>query len=84
MKINFCCAADVFDELIEFEEKSNSLDRVLTLKIFNKIIVTPRFKILFDNLYSDMFAYKVEGEYNLSNNPQKPKNTMIHSLQRRI
>ncbi|MBS4760657.1 MAG: hypothetical protein KHX03_08185 [Clostridium sp.] len=84
MNISFYCGAELFDDLSEFNDKSIYVDRLLTLKIPNKIVVTPKFKLLFENIHTDFFSFKVLGEYNLSGDPSKTTYTMIHSLHRRI
>ena len=84
MTINFFCGAELFNDASEFQAKSDYLDRVISLKIPNKIVITPRYKLYFENLFPSMYAFKVLGEYNL--NPNKGlegKNTMLYSMQRR-
>lgn len=83
MDIGFYCGVELFNDLSEFDEKSSYLDRVLNLKIPNKIVATPRFKIYFDNIVPSLYDFKVLGEYNLSADEDIVKNTMIYSLQRK-
>lgn len=81
--ISFYCAAELFNDVSEFEEKSAYLDRVISLKIPNKIVVTPRYKLYFDNIHSSMYEFNVLGEYNLNPEDITSKNTMLYSLQRK-
>ena len=81
--INFYCAVDLFNDLSEFTEKSDYLNKVLNLKIENKIAATPRTKVYFENILPAEYHFEVQGEYNLSSNPNNTKNVMIYSLRRK-
>ena len=83
LDINFYCAVDLFNDLSEFTEKSNYLNKVLNLKIENKIAATPRTKVYFENILPSEYQFGVQGEYNLSSNPDKAKNVMIYSMRRK-
>lgn len=83
MNIGFYCGAELFNDLGELDEKSAYLDRVLNLKIPNKIVVTPRFRIYFDNIAKNIYDFNVLGEYNLSADVDIVQNTMLYSLQRK-
>lgn len=81
--ISFYCGAELFNDISEFEEKSAYLDNVISLKIPNKIVITPRYKLYFDNIYPSMYEFNVLGEYNLSPEDITSKNTMLYSLKRK-
>ena len=81
LNINFYCGVELFENISQFEEKSKYLDKVLELRIPNKIIITPKYKLYFDNLYSSYFNFNVQGEYSLSENQDSGKNIMLYSMQ---
>lgn len=84
LKISFFAGAEVFDNLAEFDKKSTYVDKLLSLKVTNKIVASPKFKLLFENLYSDYFLFNVLGEYNLSDNPSRSSYVMMYSLHRKF
>ena len=84
LKISFFAGTEVFEDLAEFEKKSIYVDKLLSLKVTNKIVASPKFKLLFENLYSDYFSFNVLGEYNLSDNPNKSSYVMMYSLHRKF
>ena len=84
LKISFFSGAELFEDLAQFDEKSTYVNRLLSLRVANKIVVTPKFKLLFDNLHKDYFSFNVLGEYNLSNNSQNRRDVMMYSLHRKI
>lgn len=83
MNIGFYCGAEVFKEIEQFDEKSAYLDRVVSLKLSNRIIITPAFKVFFDYILPNYYDYNVMGEYNLSTDPNKTLNVMLHSIKRK-
>lgn len=83
LDIGFYCGVELYNELSEFERIKTYLDKMLDLKITNKISVTPRFKVYFDNIHPSQFVFDVMGEYNLSENPDSMKNVEIYSLRRK-
>ncbi len=83
VSINFLCCAEIFNDMSEFAQKSAYLDKILSLKIPNKIAITPKFKIYYENLYPSFYYFRVLGEYNLNSNPDNTKNTTLFTLQRK-
>ena len=81
--VSFYCCAEVFSDLQEFEEKSVYLNRVLALKISNKIAITPKFKMYYENLFPSFYYFKVLGEYNLNASSDNTKNTTLYTIQRK-
>lgn len=81
--IGFYCGAEVFKDIEQFDEKSDYIDRVLSLKISNRIVIAPAFKVFFDYILPNYYDYNVMGEYNLSANPNESLNVMIHSIKRK-
>ena len=81
--VSFYCCAEVFSDLKEFEEKSVYLNRVLALKISNKIAITPKFKMYYENLFPSFYYFKVLGEYNLNASSDNTKNTTLYTIQRK-
>lgn len=82
VKINFYCAIDVFDTQYEANFKLIELDKIINLKIKNKILVAPRFKTYFKELYPGYFTFKLLGEYNFSKNNFKSNYINIYTLHR--
>ena len=83
IKINFYCAIDVFDTEYEANFKLIELDKIINLKVKNKILVAPRFKTYFQELYPGYFTFKLLGEYNFSKNNYKSHYINIYTLHRR-
>ncbi len=81
--INFYCAVDLFNDFSEFDDKLIYLDKVINLKIANKIAATPRTKVYFDNILPSEYYFEVMGEYNLSSDPQRANNVMIYAIKRK-
>lgn len=82
VKINFYCAVDVFDTQYEANFKLIELDKIVGLKVKNQILVAPRFKIFFQELYPGYFTFKLLGEYNFSKNNYKSHYINIYTLHR--
>ena len=81
--IGFYCAAQLFNDLSEASATASYVDRMIDMKITNKIVVTPRFKVYFENIFPDSFYFSVQGEYNLSEDPDLVKNIMIYSIKKK-
>ena len=80
LEVNFYCCAEVFDEINQLENISKYLDMINSIKISNRIVVTPRYKVCFENLYSTLYEFKLLGEYNINENNIIQKNIMLYSL----
>lgn len=80
LKIKFFCAADLLDDIREFDTKQKITDEIIDLQIENKIIVTPEFKLFHEIMYRDKYTFSAHGEYNL---PTKKSQVMLHSLKRK-
>lgn len=83
LNIVFYCGIEIFNDMSEFDAVSKYLDKILTLKIANKVAVTPKFKVFFENIFPNMFYFDSTGEYNVSNNPDVVKNVMFYSIRRK-
>ena len=83
VKINFYCAVDIFDTENEANYKLAELDKVINLKVPNKILVAPRFKTYYKELYPEYFTFSLLGEYNFSKNNYKSKCINIYTLHRK-
>ena len=83
VKINFYCAVDVFDTAYEANFKLIELDKIIDIRVKNKILVAPRFKTFFRELYPGYFTFKLLGEYNFSKNTYKSNYINIYTLHRR-
>lgn len=55
----------------------------LNLKIRNKMVVSPRYKVYFENIYPNAFTFEVMGEYNLSKDDASKKDVMVYSIRRK-
>ena len=83
ISIEFLCVAATYDRAEEKISCFNELDKLLALHLVNKIVVPERFKIVFDNLYSSYFEFKVLGEYNLNPINSRIRNVMLYSINRK-
>ena len=83
LKISFSCCVDVFNDISQLQEASDSIDKIFKLKIINKITVTPRFKVYYDNLRPEDYHFTLVGEYNISDDSSVIKNMMIYSIVRK-
>lgn len=83
LDIAFYCAIQLFDTIVEMQAVQTYLDNMLNVKIKNKIIVAPRVRIYFDEMFPQMYQFDVVGEYNLSDDIKLTQNVMIHSLRRK-
>lgn len=81
--INFYCGIEVFNDLQEMQEIDSYVDRLLNLKIKNKMAVSPRYKVYFENIYPNEFTFEVMGEYNLSKTDDVKKDVMVYSVRRK-
>lgn len=83
LDIVFYCGIELFNDMSEFEATSKYLDKILSLKIRNKVAVTPKFKVFFENIFPNAYYFDTTGEYNVSNNPDVVKNVMFYSVRRK-
>lgn len=84
VSINFYCSVDVFDNECEEKLKLAEMDKILALKVRNKILVSPRFKVYFQELYPGYFIFKLLGEYNFSETTYKSQYVNIYTLHRNV
>lgn len=84
ISINFYCAVDVFDNENELKYKLAELDKIVDLKVRNKILVSPRFKVYFQELYPGYFVFKLLGEYNFSQTSYRSQYVNIYTLHRNV
>ena len=84
ISINFYCAVDVFDFENEIKFKLLELNKILDLSIRNKILVSPRFKVYYQELYPGYFVFKLLGEYNFSKTSYRSQYVNIYTLHRHV
>ena len=84
ISINFYCAVDVFDFENEIKFKLMELDKILDLRVRNKILVSPRFKVYYQELYPGYFVFKLLGEYNFSKTSYRSQFVNIYTLHRHV
>ncbi len=84
LDIAFYCGCELLNDSSEILIQEKYISRMFGLKLANKIIVTNKFKVFYENLHKDLFYFAVQGEYNL-NDPEdnEIKNTMLYTLQRK-
>ena len=84
LEIAFYCAVDLIDNVADVAAREAYLDRVLNIKIKNKIIATPKFKIYFDTLLPSAYHFDTLGQYNIeSTQDGKLSSVMIYALRRK-
>lgn len=84
LEVAFYCAVDLLDNLVDLQAKELYLSRVLNIKIKNKIIATPRFKLFFETIYPSAYHFDTLGQYNIeSEHDGKLTSVMIYSLRRK-
>lgn len=83
LDISFYCAVHLFDTLSELTEAQNYLNKILNTKIKNKIVVTPKVKLYFDELAPSLFQFDVVGEYSLNDDCSDSKVVKLYSLKRK-
>lgn len=81
--IGFYCGVELYNDIEEKDNIKAYLDKIVDLKITNKIAATPRFKLYYENIYPTYFWFDLMGEYNLSKSEDSPKNIMIYSIKRK-
>ena len=84
LEIAFYCAVELLDNLADLPARSAYLDRVLNIKIKNKIIATPKFKLYFETIYPSVYHFDVLGQYNIeSEEGGKLTSVMVYALRRK-
>ena len=84
LEIAFYCAVDLIDNIADVAAREAYLDRVLNIKIKNKIIATPKFKIYFDTLLPSAYHFDTLGQYNIElTQDGKLSSVMIYALRRK-
>ena len=81
--IEFYCGLDLLKENESPIPVARYLDKIIGLKIKNKIVVTPRLKLYFEKLMPDEFKFDLAGEYNVSDDPDLVKEVMLHCITRK-
>lgn len=84
ISINFFCAVDVFDNENEINFKTAEIKKITDLRIRNKILVSPRFKVFYQEMYPGYFIFKLLGEYNFSKTAYKSQYVNIYTLHRNV
>lgn len=83
LSIFFYCGIELFEDIAEFNDVSKYLDKILRLQIKNKVAVTPKFKVFYENVYPNAYYFETTGEYNVSDDPDVVKNVMLYSIKRK-
>lgn len=83
LNVNFYCCIDLMNNISNFALTSDKLDKLLDLKIKNRIIVTPKFKIYYENIYPIDYKFVLIGEYNVLSDSGKNENTMLYTILRK-
>lgn len=83
LDIAFYCGCELLNDISEIRTQEKYISRMFGLKLANKIVVTNKFKVYYENLNKDSFYFAVQGEYNLCENNDDIKNTMLYTLQRK-
>lgn len=84
LEIAFYCAVDLLSNISELQDKQEYLDKVLNMKIKNKIIATPKFKLYFETIYPSAYHFDVLGQYNIATEPGcKPSYIKVYALRRK-
>lgn len=83
LSIDFYCGVDIATDNLQFPNIAGYLDRVINLKIRNKILVSPRFKVYFENVLPDEYHFNMAGEYNLSEDPLLVKEVTLYHITRK-
>ena len=81
--IHFYCAADLLKESDYPSFSLKNTSKILSSKIKNKIVVTPRLKVYFENVLPTEFNFSVAGEYNMSDDPDLLQNEMLYFITRK-
>lgn len=83
LSIDFLCGIDLAGDNLQFPGVASYLDRIINLKIKNKILVSPKFKVYFENIFPDVFSFNMSGEYNLSEDPLLVKEVTLYYITRK-
>lgn len=83
LDIAFYCGCELLNDSSELQAQDKCISKMFGMKLANKIIVTNKFKVFYENLYKDMFDFSVQGEYNLNDSDVEVVNTMLYILQRK-
>lgn len=83
LNISFYSGAELFNTSAEMQRTSFYIEKILSLKISNRIVAAPKFKIYYENLYPNDYIFSVVGEYNMSLIDGKIDNVMMHSFKRK-
>jgi len=81
--IEFYCAIDLVKDINSIDAINMSLAKAIDLKIKNKLLVFPCFKVYFENIQPTHYNFFTSGEYNLSQNSDSIKNVMLYSITRK-
>ena len=84
LDVDFYCGIDVATDNYSFPQVASYLNRVVNLKIKNKILVSPKFKIYFENILPDKFNFCMAGVYNLSDDPLLVKESVLYYITRKV
>lgn len=67
--VTFCTVlSSISNVATNLEKELDLMDIILSLKFYNEIMLTQRFKINYDNKTMQQYVMKFKGEYNLSKN----------------
>ena len=85
LDVAFYCAVDLLENPSDLKVRAEYLDRVLNIKIKNKIIATPKFKLYFETIYPGVYQFDVMGQYYIESPDANGKldSVMVYSLRRK-
>lgn len=83
LDIQFYCGADLLKENDYGGFISKNTTKIINCKIKNKIAVTPKFKVYYENILPDEFNFSTAGEYNMSDDPDLLQNEMLYFITRK-
>ncbi len=66
--VSYCYVLSTISDTMTLEKELDCMDTVLSLNFINDLVVTNRFKIIYDNKPTRQYTPIIKGEYNLSKN----------------
>ena len=66
----------------QLAEEFAFIKKLHNTKIKNKVLVSPKFKMYFDEMFPKMYQFDVVGQYNFAPEGTEVKNVMVYALRR--
>lgn len=80
--IKFCIVLSVLSSSsASIEKELDLMDIILSLNFYNKVMLTQRFKLTYENMNKQPYNMKFKGEYNLSKNLTITNNQPLYVLE---